>query len=339
MCTAITYHTKDHYFGRNLDLEYSYEEQVVITPRNYVFEFRKMGSMKKHYAMIGMAYVQEGYPLYYEATNEKGLSMAGLNFPENAYYGEVLPGKDNVAPFELIPWVLGQCATIDEVKCLLEYIQIADMAFSEQLPPSPLHWIIADKEAAITVEAVREGLKIYDNPIGVLTNNPTFDYHMMNLNNYMHLSNQTPVNHFAKDVPLKEYSRGMGAIGLPGDLSSASRFVRMAFNKLNSVVEISHEDDGGMREEAENASVGQFFHLLDSVAMTKGALQMPGGLYDRTVYSCCCNVDRGIYYYTTYENRQICAVDMWKEDLEESNVLTYPLQKKQNIMWCKRLHD
>lgn len=321
MCTAITYNTKDHYFGRNLDLEYSYKEQVVITPGNYVFTFRKAGVLRSHYAMIGMAYVQEGYPLYYEATNEKGLSMAGLNFPENAYYGEMIPGKDNVAPFELIPWILGQCSALAEVRRLLENLQVADLAFSKELPPSPLHWIIADKEAAITAEAVSGRLKVYENTIGVLTNNPTFDYHMMNLNNYMNLSNQTPVNRFAKDVPLKEYSRGMGALGLPGDLSSTSRFVRMAFNKLNSVVE----------EESEEASVGQFFHLLDSVAMTTGALQMPNGRYDRTVYSCCCNVDRGIYYYTTYENRQICAVDMHKEDLEGEEIVAYPLLKSQKI--------
>ncbi len=321
MCTAITYHTKDHYFGRNLDLEYSYEEQVVITPRRYEFTFRQAGTMLNHYAMIGMAYVQEGYPLYYEATNEKGLSMAGLNFPENAYYGEVIPGKDNVAPFEFIPWILGQCATISDVKCLLEYVQIANIAFSEALPPSPLHWMVADKESAITIEAVKEGIKVYENIIGVLTNNPTFDYHMMNLNNYMNLSNQTPMNRFAQGVQLTEYSRGMGALGLPGDLSSASRFVRMAFNKLNSVVE----------EDTEEASVGQFFHLLDSVAMTTGALQMPSGLYDKTVYSCCCNVDRGIYYYTTYENRQICAVDMHKEDLEGTEIAAYPLLKSQNV--------
>lgn len=323
MCTAITYYTKDHYFGRNLDLEYSYGEQVVVTPRNYVFPFREAGIMKNHYAMIGMTYVQNGYPLYYEATNEKGLSIAGLNFPENAYYGEILPGKDNVASFEFIPWILGQCATVAEAKCLLEHINIANIAFSEALPPSPLHWIIADKECALTVESVTEGLKVYDNPIGVLTNNPTFDYHMMNLNNYMNLSNQTPMNRFAKALHLKEYSRGMGALGLPGDLSSTSRFVRMAFNKLNSVVE----------EESEEASVGQFFHLLDNVAMTTGALQMPSGLYDKTVYSCCCNVDRGIYYYTTYENRQICAVDMRKEDLEGAVVIAYPLQKEQRIHW------
>ena len=296
---------------------------MVITPRNYVFTFRHEPPMKRHYAMIGMAYVQDGYPLYYEATNEKGLSMAGLNFPENAYYGEVLQDKDNVAPFEFVPWILGQCADIAEVRALLEKIQIANIAFSEKLPPSPLHWLIADKERAITVEAVREGLKVYENSIGVLTNNPTFDYHMMNLNNYMNLSNQAPVNRFAKNLKLKEYSRGMGALGLPGDLSSASRFVRMAFHKLNSVVE----------GDTEELSVGQFFHLLDSVAMTTGALQMPSGLYDKTVYSCCCNVDRGIYYYTTYENRQICAVDMWKEDLEGAAVIACPLQKEQKTYW------
>ena len=323
MCTAINYHAKEHYFGRNLDLEYSYEEQVVITPRNYVFEFRQMPPMKRHYAMIGMAYVQAGYPLYYEATNERGLSVAGLNFPENAYYGEVLQDKENVAPFEFVPWILGQCANLTEVRELLGNIQIANIAFSQKLPPSPLHWMITDKESAITVEAVREGIKVYDNSIGVLTNNPTFDYHMMNLNNYMNLSNQAPINRFAKGTQLKEYSRGMGALGLPGDLSSASRFVRMAFNKLNSVVE----------DKSEEANVGQFFHLLDSVSMTAGALQMPSGLYDKTVYSCCCNTDRGIYYYTTYENRQICAVDMWKEDLEEAAVIAYPLQKKQKIHW------
>lgn len=335
MCTAITYHTKEHYFGRNLDLEYSYEEQVVVTPRNYEFAFREVPLMRSHYAMIGMAYVQEGYPLYYEATNEKGLSMAGLNFPENAFYGEVIPGKDNVAPFELIPWILGQCTTIAEVKCLLDTIQIADIAFSDELPPSPLHWIIADKESAITVESVREGLKIYENPIGVLTNNPTFDYHMMNLNNYMNLSNQTPENRFAKDVPLKEYSRGMGALGLPGDLSSASRFVRMAFNKLNSVAEGSkgqYENADEKQDVEELASVGQFFHLLDSVVMSRGALQMPNGLYEVTVYSCCCNVDRGIYYYTTYENRQINGVDMHKENLDGNEIVVYPLRKEQKIM-------
>lgn len=103
MCTAVTYQTKDFYFGRTLDYELSYGEEIVITPRNYVFHFRDMGAIRKHYAMIGTAHVQNQYPLYYDAVNEKGLGMAGLNFVGNAHYGERVQGKDNVATFEFIP--------------------------------------------------------------------------------------------------------------------------------------------------------------------------------------------------------------------------------------------
>ena len=106
MCTAVTYKSFNNYFGRNLDYEFSYDETVTITPRNYPINFRHMGKIESHYAMIGMAFVQEGYPLYYDATNEKGLSMAGLNFPRLADYKEFCEGKDNVAPFEFILWIL-----------------------------------------------------------------------------------------------------------------------------------------------------------------------------------------------------------------------------------------
>ena len=103
MCTAISLRTSDHYFGRNLDLEYCYTESVVITPRNFTLTFRHKLPLKKHLAMIGMAYVCDGYPLYYDATNEAGLSMAGLNFPEYADYKPAAARKDNSTPFEFIP--------------------------------------------------------------------------------------------------------------------------------------------------------------------------------------------------------------------------------------------
>ena len=110
MCTAATYKTNDFYFGRTLDYEFSYGDEVVITPRNYEFSFRRAGVMKTHYAMIGMAYVAGDYPLYYDAVNEKGLGIAGLNFVGNAVYNGEVQGADNIAQFELIPWILGQCA-------------------------------------------------------------------------------------------------------------------------------------------------------------------------------------------------------------------------------------
>lgn len=320
MCTAITYTTNNHYFGRNLDLEYSYKETITITPRNYEFKFRQVGSINNHYAIIGMAYVTENFPLYYDAINEKGLGMAGLNFPDNAGYKKIEVGKNNIAPFEFIPYILSQCSNVEETKKLLENINIVKIDFSDELPVSPLHWIIADKEKSITVESVKDGLKIYDNPVGVLTNNPTFDIQLFNLNNYMSLSTEQPINNFSNKLNLETYSRGMGAIGLPGDLSSASRFVKATFTKMNS-----------KSGDSESESISQFFHILESVYQQRGCVHMGEEKYEITIYSSCCNMDKGIYYYTTYENNQISGIDMNKENLDNSELISYNLIKGQQI--------
>ena len=320
MCTAATYKTNDFYFGRTLDYEFSYGDEVVITPRNYEFSFRRAGVMKTHYAMIGMAYVAGDYPLFYDAVNEKGLGIAGLNFVGNAVYNGEVQGADNIAQFELIPWILGQCASVGEAKELLSRLNIVNIQFSAELPLAQLHWIIADKEGAITVESVSDGLKIYDNPAGVLTNNPPFDEQMFNLNNYMHLSSKTPENLFSEKLPLKNYSRGMGALGLPGDLSSQSRFVRVAFVKMNSLSGSSEEE-----------SVSQFFHILGSVDQQRGCCNVGEEKYEITIYTSCCNADKGIYYYTTYDNHQISAVDMHRENLDGADLLRFKLVTGEQI--------
>ena len=238
MCTAATYKTKDFYMGRTLDYEFSYGEQITITPRNYEFDFRFAGKIKSHYALIGMAFVAGGYPLYYDAVNEKGLGMAGLNFVGNAAYEEALPGDETevsqVAQFEFIPWILVQCATVEEVREKLAAMRLTGTAFSEQLPTAQLHWIIADKDSCIVVESMKDGLHVYDNPVGVLTNNPPFPGQMFALNNYAGVSRKQPESTFAEVLQLDAYSRGMGGMGIPGDLSSQSRFVKVAFTKLNS---------------------------------------------------------------------------------------------------------
>lgn len=311
MCTAISYKNKDTYFGRNLDLERGYGERVVITPRQFPIQMRCVDPMIFHYAMIGMATVVEDYPLYYEATNEKGLSMAGLNFPGNAVYYNYDNEKENVAPFEFIPWILGQCDSVDQAKKLIEKMNLVNVNFSEQLPLSPLHWMISDKKCSIVVESVNDGLKVYENPFEVLTNNPTFDYHKMNMSNYMGL-HVGPVDvKFREGLPLNNYSLGMGAMGLPGDFSSASRFVRAFFVKENSVV-----------KEEEKSSVNQFFHILNSVAMPKGCVWTKDG-FEYTRYSSCCNADKGIYYYTTYHQFEITSIKMHEVDLEKSHLYIY----------------
>lgn len=325
MCTALAYKTKDFYFGRTLDYESSYGEEIVITPRQYPFSFRNGAKSNEHYALIGMAHVAGGYPLYYEAVNEKGLGMAGLNFVGNACYGKEKEGKDNIASFELIPWILGQCSTVKEVRELLEKINVTDLAFHESFPVSPLHWMIADEKETITVEAVEEGLFVYDNPVGVLTNNPPFPQQMFQLNNYMHLSPKQPKNLFSDRLELQTYSRGMGALGLPGDLSSASRFVRAAFTKMNAIATPKEED-----------SVGQFFHIMGTVEQSKGCCEVNEGAYEYTIYTSCCNASKGIYYYTTYYNHQINAVDMHEEDLDGKKVVAYPVLQEETIHYQNR---
>lgn len=320
MCTAATYKTKDFYFGRTLDYEFSYGDEVTVAPRNFPFCFREEKTICSHYAIIGVAHVSENYPLYYDGINEKGLAIAGLNFVGNAVYRKKEMGKNNIAQFELIPWILCQCATVKEARRLLERLNILDTSFSESLPVAQLHWMISDSEESITLESVASGLKIYDNPVGVLTNNPPFDMQLFSLNNYMGLSAKSPEDRFCKDLPLHCYSRGMGALGLPGDLSSQSRFVRASFVKMNSV-----SGDG------ECESVSQFFHILNSVDQQRGCCMLDDGKYEVTLYTSCCNATKGIYYYTSYDNHQITAVDMHRENLNCKALVRYPLIKQEQI--------
>ena len=320
MCTAATYQTRDFYFGRTLDLNASYGEEVTVTPRNFPLHFRHMGVLEHHHAIIGMALVADGYPLYFDAVNEKGLAMAGLNFVGYAHYNLPVSGRNNIATFELIPWLLGKCASVAEAREALGQLNITTDPFSANFPPSQLHWMLADRREAITVEAVREGLRIYDNPAGVLTNNPPFDRQLFRLNDYMGLSPREPENRFAPSLDLKVYSHGMGAMGLPGDLSSPSRFVRAAFTRLNACSGSSEEE-----------SVSQFFHILGTVEHSRGCSLWDKDTWEITLYTCCCNADKGIYYYTTYENRQISAVHLHRENLESRELVRYPLITGQQI--------
>ncbi len=307
MCTAIVYRGNHTYFGRNLDLHFHYRESVAITPRKYPFRWDCL------YAIIGVATIENGYPLYYDAVNEMGLAMAGLNFPGVCYYPPACKGKDCLAPYEFIPWVLSRFSCAKEAVQAIRRIRLSDIPFSPQFPTSPLHFILCDKESCYTIEPTRAGLQIHENPVGVLTNSPDFPYHLYNLSNYQILSSAQAENRLAPSLPLPPYSQGMGGFGLPGDLSSASRFIKAAFTLQNA-----------LKKEEEAQAVNQCFHILGSVHQQEGCVQV-GEHWEKTVYTSCCDMDSGIYYYTTYENRQITAIHLYHEKLDGSGIISYPL--------------
>lgn len=321
MCTALSFISGKHYFGRNLDLAYHYQEAVTVTPREYPFHFLHAPHHTKHFAIIGIATIANDYPLYYDGTNEAGLSMAGLNFPGNAFYGTDNSKPYTIAPFEFIPWVLCQCRSVKEAVTLLKSTQLCNQSFSPDYCVTDLHWIISDSAQSITVEPGKTGLQISDNPVHVLTNNPPFEYHMNNLQNYHYLSNQLLDGGMLSTHSFTPYSNGLGAWGLPGDYSSASRFVRTVFAAKY-----------GKRPTDEIAAVNQFIRILGAVSQIEGCTQEEHG-YTKTVYTSCCDTACGKYYYTTYENPTIRCVSLSEKNKNGTVITVYSLDCKRQILF------
>lgn len=288
MCTAINF---NGYFGRTLDYECGFGERVVTVSRGTAFEFRHRKSITTPYAMVGMARVEKGYPLFFDAMNEKGLAVAGLNFVGNAFFPE--GKKGDVAVFELIPYLLSQAASVGEAERLILETRIADTPFSRDFPTASLHWMIGDAEETMVVESTREGLRVYTNPVGVLTNNPPFPYQMEYINNFINLTSSPAVNRFSRILSLTAVSRGMGAVGLPGDWSSPSRFVRASFVRENAVKE------GG---------VSHFFRMLSAVAVPRGCMVLESGECEYTRYLSCMDLKNGVYYYSTYDDMAVGSI-------------------------------
>ncbi len=319
MCTSIAWKNGDFYIGRNMDISFDFDRKIVVVPRNYPFEFKEMPTIESHYAIMGAAMVVNNYPLFAEAVNEKGLYMAGLNFPQMAKYNKSMESKDNLSVIEIIPYILCNASNLCEAKDILSKINITDTPFMPSLPIPTLHFIISDKNSSIVIECTKTGMNIHENKTGVMTNNPTFDIHMHNLNNYMHLSNKNPENKMTDEFELNHYCMGLGALGLPGDYSSQSRFVKAYFLKANAVADHN-----------EASSIAQMFHMLSAVSMVRGSV-MEGENYDITVYSCCINADKGIYYFKTYGSSAVSAVYMKNDNLNSDELILHSFVENKNI--------
>ena len=327
MCTALDYQGHCHYFGRNLDYHQTFGEEIVITPPSFPLPFRLREAFPRHFAFLGIATVIDGYPLYFDGVNERGIAIAGLNFVGTAHYASPAPEQENIAPYELIPYVLGSFSSVEEVRALLPRLNLVALPFREDLPLSELHWMISDKKECVVLEATMEGIRLYDNPIGVLTNNPPFPYHREHLREYLNLSPKAPTGGFSPDLSLHPFTKGLGAYGLPGDLSSPSRFVRAAFGRWNAT-----------QYEGDEESLAQFFHILNSVAQIDGCVR-EAEERERTQYTSCYQTEKGIGYFRTYENSQIRALRLLAEELEGTALIRYPLYISSEISWLNDVSD
>lgn len=326
MCTALTLKTKDgyHLFGRNMDLSYSFNQAVTLLPRGYEYRDRVTGTMKKNkYAIIGMASVIDDYPAFADAMNEKGLGCAGLNFPGYSYFNEdTVDGKINLAPYDLILWILANFETVDEVAKEIQNVELVAVPINEKTPLPTLHWIVADKNGnSLVIEKTKERFSVCENPIGVLTNSPTFDWHMTNLNEYIKTTPIQPENRTWVGKELRPLGVGGGTNGLPGGFSGVDRFVRIAYLK-------SQQPESDRLE----TGISQFFHMLNNVAMPRGSV-IADNLNDITIYTTCMCQEKGIYYYSTYDGYGISAIDMNKEDLDAKEIKRFDYNESLQIAY------
>lgn len=318
MCTAVTYRGKDTFFGRNLDYIKTFGEKIIITPRHFILSFRHQQQIKKHYAIIGVGIIEDNYPLYYDAMNEYGLAVAALQFVNNAFYRKINHRKDNIASFELILWILSQCQNINEAKALLKRINVCHDNFKENMPSSELHWMITDDKESIVLETTEEGTFIMQNRMDVLTNNPPFQEQVAIAKKYQFLS---PYNKISLSKDKK--TNGTGAIGLPGDYTSSSRFIRATFVK-------------DYLQKKSNRTIDEvvlFFDILHAAQQPYGCSHDDDGNIMSTLYAICYNLNKGVLYYMAQSNYQITAIDIYHENLDNSQLIEFEMEQRQIIMY------
>lgn len=284
MCTCVSFLNQHQqlYFGRNLDVSSSYGETVMITPRNYNFPFKHLPNIQTTKAIIGMGICDKTYPLYFDAANENGLCIANLNFPTFAYYHpHPIPNKINLTSYEFMMWVLQNFDTVAQLLPILQDVVFIDTPLHNQMPTVPAHWMISDAHQTIVVEPTKQGIKIYNNPVNVLTNNPSFDWHLMNLHQYVGIQPNSKDSINWNDYTLKPLGVGTGSFALPGDYTPQSRFIKASYVNTHYPT-----------VESEEENIYRMFTTLAQVSMPLGCVQD-----EISVYSSCYSTKTKTYYY------------------------------------------
>jgi choloylglycine hydrolase len=330
-CTGITIRPRDGsvIFARTLEFAVDLKSNVIIVPRARDF----VGSMpsgkpglrwKTKYGSVGMNAF--GLPLLADGLNETGLHVGVFYFPGYAQY-QAITEQDRdraLAPQELAGFLLGTCANVDEAVRAAKTVRVGEVVFKEFGFVPPLHFILNDASGkSVVLEHVEGELKVHRNPLGVMSNSPTFDWHMTNLSNYVNLTVSNVPRLDGAWAELKGFGQGGGMLGLPGDFTPPSRFVRaVAFSKSALPVETARE------------GILQAFHILNQFDIPKGAargLEHGKEVADYTLWTSASDLKDLRYYFRTYDNSRTRMVDLKAVDLDARGVKTIPIGGEERI--------
>ena len=325
-CTGITLKSKDNSVITARTIEWAesvMNNLYVVVPRNQELQSLTPSGMdgvkfKSKHGYVGLAVEQKEFMV--EGINEKGLSAGLFYFPNYGKYQPYNEAKKDqcLADFQVVSYVLAECSTIDEVKEALGKVRIINI----DPRSSTVHWRFTEPSGRqVVLEIVDEIMHFYENPLGVLTNSPGIEWHWTNLNNYINLEPGNAPEHKFGPLEMKNFGHGSGLLGLPGDFTPPSRFVRAAFFQLTAAQQPTAEE-----------SVVQAFHLLNNfdiptgteVPLGKASIALPSAT-QFTVASDTYN--RKIYYRTMY-NSNIRCIDLKAIDFNRVKYHSKPLDKE-----------
>lgn len=304
MCTAITLQSAEdeNFFGRTLDFSYPLEPGIYIVPKNY--EWYMAATMTKcidRYSFICVGQKVDEMIGVYDGVNEQGFAAAALYFKDYGYYNLPIQNKNPIGSADFLHYILGSCSCVDDLKELLKNVVIVSQSDDANRPSDPLHWIATDRSGkSVVIEQTRMGLKIFKNPIGVLTNSPDFYWQITNLRNYMDVSVDQPKKAYWGNLPLTSFGHGGGSTPLPGGFTSPERFVRASFLKTH--VQVS---------QSQSEAIMTFFHIMKSLFIPKGIVRTERGAYEYSKYVALMNTNTCEYYFKTQENDQIIRASLW----------------------------
>lgn len=309
MCTAMTLVTKENelFFGRNMDFSFEIDPHIFIVPKNYPWVNALTGTrMGDDYCFIGIGQETEGLLGFFDGVNERGFAAAALYFAGYAKYEDRVnaKGRTPVASFEFLHYILGKCASVQELKSVAKQVAIVGMEDPVTGSAAPLHWIAADRTGdCVVIEQSESGMVIFDNPLGVLANSPDLPWHMTNLRSYMGASPEQEEEAFWSGIKLTPFGQAGGTRALPGGYTSPDRFVRTAY--LKSFLPVPRN-----RKEA----VVSCFHIMEGVTIPKGAVMTSRGSYDYTKYTAFINTASCEYYFKTYDSLQVCMAGLFESN-------------------------